>query len=228
MKDPVTTFSLASLPAGSHNITVEYAGNSEYRSCTATHNITIITPNVTEINCTTSTTDWISMSTTCAISILDSSTCIRTTNSAYGYIIPDYAFNTSDTYDVHMEIYITSDSGNFAIRWNTSRNGTLANSDLLEYYNEGGFPWKNVTRRNGNDTIVSTNLSGKQIKTGAWIDVDFKIIAGQIYASYTMQNGNSVTDEFVGSYSSGEFWFGFSGWNSNNGSGCKKFTITKH
>lgn len=182
-----------------------------------------------ELDCTTSIDDWLPCLTTPAIKTLDGSSCLMIQCNRYDWTLAGYIFDITKTYTLHTELHLNNRNNGYIRLGFIDNYDTLNvnNAHIIEYTNENGFKWNKVTRTNGNDTLVSTALQGKQIKYNAWTDVDFIIIEGEIYASYTTSSGEEIVDEYIGTMDY-DFCFAMSSWISNyNGMGCRKFVVTE-
>ena len=159
--------------------------------------------------------------------------------NVYDWTLAGYKFDLDKDYDVHTELHLNNKSNGY-IRVGFTDNGEtkdVNNAHMIEWANENGFKWRKLTRANGNDTVVSTALTGKQIKYNEWVGVDFKIRQGRIYATYKTPTQQTITDvetftvnEIVQDVYVGEmdydFWFGMSSWISRtNGMACRKFIV---
>lgn len=161
--------------------------------------------------------------------------------NVYDWTLAGYKFDITKDYDVHTELHLNNKNNGY-IRVGFIDNGEtrdVNNAHLIEWANENGYKWRNNTRTNGTDSYTSTNLQNKQILYNTWVDVDFKIRQGKIYATYQTPTQQTITDvetftvnEIVQDQYVGEmeypFWFGICSWISRTtGMGCRKFIVNE-
>ena len=184
---------------------------------------------VTELDCTTTIDDWLPCVTTPIITTNNGSSCLMIQCNVYDWTLAGFIFDITKTYCLHTELHLQNMSFGY-IRFGFIDNyDTLDvnNAHIIEYTNENGYKWNKVTRTNGNDTLISTAFQGKQIKYNDWIDVDFLIDKGEIYASFTTCNNEEITEQYVGTMDY-DFCFAMSSWiNRTRGITCRKFEVTE-
>lgn len=172
------------------------------------------TPPRTYINCTTDTSQWTSWyGRTNTLGTIDNSPCLLTpsTPGVYDWTTADYLFTPDNEYTVHAEIYIPKTWGYMRIGFTTP--GDLNNQTFLHYYHEG--KWDTIQKTNGTTTTLNT-VSVGYMQSQIWTNIDFHIKNGQIYTTYTQQDGSRIQEKLLYSFSE-DFYFGISSWSSQLG-----------
>lgn len=207
----VCTLDLSSLQAGSYNLTVEYAGDSTYRSTSTTHTITIMDHVVINDDCTTlnnwNVSDTRTMPT---ITTVADKTGVTPYNHAYARTFWKYPLVRGANTTISFKFYTTDSSTYASLGVLTLKSAAPEPQDVTAIRQYVGG-WRKWGTDNGSDR------QGSEISRSTWHDITYSLEDDvlKIYVDNTLQCTQTIGTIDSNQYFNDYFFLGHGRWSNN-------------